>query len=147
LLLNIGPKPDGTIPPEQVEVLLEIGRWLEVNGEGIYGTRPWKIAGEGPTENPDGGFGESKRSEYTEKDFRFTMKGDDLYVFCLDVPTETRLVIRALGLGAELQKPVKDIQLLGSSEPVKWKQKSDRLEITLPKAMTGKHALGFKIGL
>src|SRR5208283_4523826 len=50
LLLNIGPKPDGTIPEQAERILLEMGRWLEVNGEAVYGTRPWKIFGEGPTE-------------------------------------------------------------------------------------------------
>ena len=48
LLLNIGPKSDGTIPAPEVEMLLEIGKWLKINGEAIYDTRPWKTFGEGP---------------------------------------------------------------------------------------------------
>ena len=62
LLLNIGPKPDGTISQEQTDVLLAIGDWLKVNGEGIYGSRPWDIAEEGTTEAAEGSFGDAKRS-------------------------------------------------------------------------------------
>jgi alpha-L-fucosidase len=147
LLLNIGPKPDGTIPEEQVNILLEIGKWLNINGEGIYGTRPWKIAGEGPTENPDGGFGESKRSDYNDKDFRFTAKGNTVYLFCMDQPKDKKLSIKALSLDSDPTKPIRSIRLLGSEEPVKWKQKSDYLEIVTPKQMPCDHAICFKIEL
>ncbi len=146
LLLNIGPKADGTIPQEQIDVLLEIGKWLDINGEGIYGTRPWKIAGEGPTENPDGGFGESKRSDYSSKDFRFTAKDNAVYMFCMDTPTDKKILVKALALTADPAKPIKSITLMGSLEPVKWKQKADVLEITTPKAMPCGHAIGFKLG-
>ena len=61
LLLNIGPRPDGTIPEPEQEILLEIGRWLAQNGEAIYGTRPWNVYGEGPTEVPEGSFTDTKR--------------------------------------------------------------------------------------
>ena len=145
LLLNIGPKADGTIPQEQIDVLLEMGKWLDINGEGIYGTRPWKIAGEGPTENPDGGFGESKRSDYSAKDFRFTAKGNAVYMFCMDIPTDKKILVKALALTGDPAKPIKSITLMGSQEPVKWKQKADVLEITTPKTMPCGHAIGFRI--
>jgi alpha-L-fucosidase len=147
LLLNIGPKPDGTIPEQQVSVLLEIGKWLKINGEGIYGTRPWKVAGEGPTENPDGGFGESKRSDYTDKDFRFTSKGNTVYLFCMDQPKDKKITIKSLGLNSDPSKPIKSVQLVGSTEILKWKQKTDYLEILTPKQMPCEHAVCFKIEL
>lgn len=146
LLLNIGPKPDGTIPQEQVDVLLAIGKWLDINGEGIYGTRPWSISGEGPVQNAEGSFAESKRTDYTSHDFRFTTKGETLYVFCMDVPKEKVLVIKSLSLAAFTGKKVKSIELLGSAKKVKWVQKTDGLTITTPKEIPGVEAICFKVG-
>jgi alpha-L-fucosidase len=145
LLLNVGPRPDGTITQEQQDVLLAMGSWLKINGEGIYGTRPWKNAGEGPTENPDGGFGESNRSDYSSKDFRFTSKNEALYVFCLDIPSEKTIKVKALAMSAKEPVIVKGISLLGSGEQIKWKQKADGLEIALPEKMPCDHAICFRV--
>jgi len=97
LLLNVGPKPDGTIPEGAKEVLLEMGAWLEQNGESIYETTPWFIANEGPTNlgAPGSiGFNESN-VEYTSEDIRFTVKDDNLYAHFLAWPGK-RAVIRSL---------------------------------------------------
>jgi alpha-L-fucosidase len=88
LLLNVGPKADGTIPEEARTLLLGIGEWLQVNGEAIYETSPWVIAGEGPTRlRETGGFSESE-IEYTAEDIRFTINGNVLYATVLDWPDE-----------------------------------------------------------
>lgn len=97
LLLNVGPKPDGTIPEEARKVLLEMGAWLDINGEAIYGTSPWTIAGEGPTNlgnATDIGFNEADTA-YTGKDIRFTVKDDTIYAVFLDWPGE-KAVIKTL---------------------------------------------------
>jgi alpha-L-fucosidase len=101
LLLNVGPKPDGTIPEEARDLLLEVGKWLDINGDAIYGTTPWVIASEGPTnlgEVGDIGFNESN-VVYTSEDIRFTVKGDNLYATFLAWPEEEAIIhtLRAQG--------------------------------------------------
>jgi len=103
LLLNVGPKPDGTISEEARELLLEVGEWLEINGDAIYGTTPWLIASEGPTnlgKASDIGFNESN-VVYTSKDIRFTVKGDNLYATFLDWPGDEAVIQTLRGEGDE----------------------------------------------
>lgn len=146
LLLNIGPKADGTIPKEAEEILLSIGRWLEVNGEGVYGTRPWKVFGEGPTRVKAGSFGESKSKVFTAEDFRFATKGDALYAFCLAWP-EKELLITKLGTREGLCGDVASVEMLGSTEPLKWSQNKKGLRIKAPSTKPCEYAYGFRITL
>lgn len=144
LLLNIGPKPDGTISPEQISVLLGIGAWLKINGEAIYGTRPWIIAEEGPTVAAEGSFADQKPVTYTAKDIRYTSKDSAVYAFFLDIPSEKKITMKALGLKANSNKKVMKIELLGSAEKVKWIQQPDMLIIYTPKIMPSREAICFK---
>jgi alpha-L-fucosidase len=144
LLLNIGPKADGTISKEQTEVLLKMGEWLSVNGEGIYGSRPWEISGEGPTKGPEGdaSFNEEKFKGYQERDIRFTKKGDTLYLYTLDIPKE-KVVAKALSKSAG--KSIEKIELIGSNEKVKWSQTAKDLIIYPSKKYPTEIAAGYRI--
>lgn len=140
LLLNIGPKPDGTIPEPEQQMLREIGAWLQVNGEAIYGTRPWKVFGEGPTEVSEGSFTDTKRSEFTGEDIRFTTKGDALYAIALAWPGR-QMAVRSLGQAAGFwDGPVGAVRLLGHDGPLSWTQTDQALLIDLPQQQPCAHA-------
>jgi alpha-L-fucosidase len=145
LLLNVGPRPDGTIPEPEEEILREIGRWLAVNGEAIFGTRPWKVYGEGPTEVIAGSFADTKRQPFTERDVRFTTRGDDLYAIVLGVP-EREATIRSLGSNLRLYpERIGDVRLIGIDEPVSWSRDEDALRVKLPSTKPSAHAIALKI--
>jgi len=139
LLLNIGPRSDGTIPEEVQQVLLDVGAWLNVNGEAIYGTRPWRIFGEGPTKVATGTFHELETPKYTAEDFRFTAKGDDLYVIGLSWPANGEVLIRSLA-AAVGSEPVQSVSLLGSDAKVPFEQHPDGLHVKLPPEAPAKYA-------
>ena len=126
LLLNIGPRSDGTITDEETQVLLGTGKWLDVNGDAIYGTRPWKLYGEGPTRSASGAFAD-QTIPFNAKDIRFTTKGDELFVITLGLPTESTMV---KSLGIKMNRGlVSDISMMGSTDKVSWTQKNDELSI------------------
>jgi alpha-L-fucosidase len=133
LLLNIGPRADGTIPEEVQRVLLEVGSWLNVNGESIYGTRPWRTYGEGPTKVAAGSFHDTDTVHYTPEDFRFTAKADALYVIGLAWPLNGEAVIHSLAPTVGSQT-VQSVSLLGTDAKPKFQQKPDGLHVSLPEA-------------
>ena len=96
LLLNVGPRADGAITDEDRQVLLEIGKWLKVNGEGIYGTRPWAQFGEGPTRIREGAFSDTDRAPFTREDIRYTYKPGKIYAFCMKRPADGIVRLKAL---------------------------------------------------
>ena len=140
LLLSIGPRPDGTIPQEEQDILLAVGRWLAVNGEAIYGTRPWKIFGEGPTEVVAGSFKETASKPFTGQDIRFTTKGGTLYAIALAWPAGGRLVVKSLA-----SVPVKSVELLGSPAQLVWKRDVSGLTVELPAQRPNDYAFVFRI--
>src|SRR5690606_30545326 len=91
LMLNVSPKPSGEIPQNQRDILLEIGEWLKINGEAIYGTRTWMVVGEGPTQQERSGMFLDKIT-YTAEDVRYTRKGNDVYAIFLGWPGDSKVI-------------------------------------------------------
>ncbi|CAN5776241.1 alpha-L-fucosidase [soil metagenome] len=142
LLLNIGPRSDGTITDEETHTLLGTGKWLSVNGEAIYGTRPWKVFGEGPTESASGSFVDQKKP-FNAADIRFTTKGNTLYAIAMGLPT-TNTSINALGK-KENNGSIANIEMVGSSEKISWSQKDASLIIKPSKSYPSENAVVYKI--
>lgn len=129
LLINIGPKADGTITEEETNVLLTMGKWLESNGEGIYGTTFWKVFGEGETNAEDGFFKDNDEKPFTEEDFRFTYKNGYLYVFQMRPSTQVK--IKTLRRHGDHDFLIESIKLLGSEEEIQFERTNEALEISL----------------
>ncbi|MFY0625811.1 MAG: alpha-L-fucosidase [Reichenbachiella sp.] len=149
MLLNVPPNPDGSIPPEMVYLLKEMGSWLEVNGDAIYGTRPWTIFGEGPTRLPEGGHKiEKLKIAYSNTDIRFTKKSDkEIYAIVMDKPVD-EVVVKSLStqIGV-LNSKIEKIELLGSEEKINWERNERGLVIKAPKELPSDYGHSFKITL
>ncbi len=144
LLLNIGPKSDGTITDEETQTLLGTGKWLDINGESIYGTRPWKVFGEGPTESASGSFADQAKP-FTAKDIRFTTKGDVLYAIAMGQPVDNTS-INALGKKAG-NGIIASVEVVGSNEKISWTQQGGVLVIKPSKTYPSANAVAYKIML
>ncbi|MEO8779299.1 MAG: alpha-L-fucosidase, partial [Rhodanobacter sp.] len=143
LMLNIGPRADGSIPDSERDVLLAIGRWLKTNGEAIYGSRPWRVFGEGPTEVVGGTFQDTKTKPYTAEDFRFTTKAGVLYAIEMGWPEDGHVVIHSIKPGDH----VRTVSLLGDTQAVHWQQAADGLHLSLPAQPVGQYAYVFHIDM
>jgi len=139
LLLNIPVRSNGTIDAGEAKILENIGKWLNMNGEAIYGTRPWIKYGEGPSTTeivpdiPKGGLPLFRKASYTAEDIRFTTKGKQLYAIALNWPADNRLLIKSLAKSKQLAKgEIKKVKLIGCITNLKFKQTEFGLEVLLP---------------
>ena len=131
LLLNVVLRPDGTLDPEVETMLHQLADWTAVNGEAIYGSRPWLVYGEGPVQVKGGAFKENFK--YSPKDIRFTTQGKTLYAIALGWPAENQLVIRSLAKTDDAtQNQIEKVELLGRPGELKFTQSAAGLAVELP---------------
>lgn len=142
LLLNVGLKPDGTLPEHERQTLVEIGRWLDVHGEGIYGTRAWKVFGEVDTDIVPGDFLQNEQP-MTARDIRYTHRDGTLYAFFMDKPSDGRIVLHDVGTTS--LGDIQSIRLMSEEAALTWTMESDGLVVTLPQTYEEQHAYALQI--
>jgi alpha-L-fucosidase len=151
LMLNFPLPNNGMLDDQELSILAEVTSWMSVNGDAIYGTRPWKISGSGPglgkptATRAETNFNEKNRKELTAEDLRFATKGDTLYVFVMGMP-ETSVVVAPLALGGKLTVgKIQNVELLGYGGKLTWRQDETGLSIQLPETRPCKFALAFRV--
>lgn len=140
LMLSVPIRPDGTLDSDEYEILDQIGDWMAINGEAIFGTRPAHVFGEGPTSVEGGAMGERNVSHFTARDIRYTRRGDALYAIAMGVPKDRRLVLRALADFA-----IQRVEILGHAAPLAYSQNATGLEVTLPEHIPSRHAVALRL--
>ena len=144
LLINVVQKPDGSLDPQAEKVLADMAAWMKVNGESIYGTKPWLVHGEGPVRANGGAFGED--FAYSERDVRFTTKGDGvLYATLMGWPSSGEATIRSLASLPGVTGKIESVRLLGANGKVEFSQSADGLKVKLPGAKTSDFGVVLKI--
>lgn len=146
LLINVVQTPEGDLEPDMLNILEEIGVWTAANGEGIYGSRPWKTYGEKSAEAKavkQGRFNENYK--FNSKDIRFTTKDGFLYAYCLGTPSED-IIVKSLGKNSKYSgDQIASVKMLGSDVKIKWSVGETGLVIKKPAKLPVWQVIGFKI--
>ena len=153
LLLNIPVRGDGTIDADETAFLQGMAKWMGVNSEAIYGTRPWKVYGEGPSVTDQaetgqfGGARDVRRQPYTAEDVRFTTKAGVLYAIVMELPADQTVRIKSLAADSPqgAGKKVTGVSLLGYTGTLVWSQDQAGLVVKLPVTLSSEHALALRI--
>lgn len=137
LLLNVGPKGDGSIPDGDRKILEELADWMAVNSEAIHGSKCWRLFAEGPTRSACGQFQDGKEIIYTSEDYRFTANHGAIYAMCLKCPEDGTFLIRSLSGAVDHNLPVfqgiiHDVKILGYDGALSWHQDAAGLHICAP---------------
>lgn len=138
LLLSVPIKGDGTIDDKEEKILEDIAAWMDINREGIFDTRPWRIFGEGPSAETviplDGaGFNEGKNEPYTAADIRFVEKGKTIYAHVMEWPADGKVLIKSLASDSPYHKGgIKRVELLGGGK-AEFQRTKKGLLVSLPK--------------
>jgi len=149
LLLNFPLPGSGALDDRELAILAEITKWMAVNSEGIYATRPWKIFGEGPGSKVKGSahFNENGRKDLTAEDVRFTTKGKTLYAFLMGWPGKEAVVAPLASKGAQDVGKIRNVELLGFKGKLKWTQDEAGLKVEMPEEKPSDHAVTLKVAL
>jgi alpha-L-fucosidase len=116
---------------------------MRLNGDAIFGTRPWRSFGEGPTPVKAGNFSEGSASEFIADDFRFTQKGETLFAIALGRPASAALTVKSLR--SATPGSVERVELLATGAKLSFARDAAGLRIDLPMTMPGEHAFAFRI--
>jgi alpha-L-fucosidase len=149
LMLNFPLRRDGALDERELAILEDLTRWMDVNGEAIHGTRPWKTFGAGPTvheRDPREKYGETGRKDLTARDVRFTTKGKTLYAFFMGWPAERQLTIEPLAVGApHVKGRVRQVRLVGFPGKINWQHNASGLVVQLPMKRPSHYACALEI--
>ena len=138
LMLNIPVRGDGTIDEKERKIVEGIGAWMKLNSESIYGTRPWKIFGEGPAQQGVAqlnaqGFNEGKGRPFTFEDIRFATKGDVLYATAMDWPKDGKLLIKTLAKNStQFPREIQKVEWMPTKQPLIFERNENGLIVSLP---------------
>jgi alpha-L-fucosidase len=149
LLLNFPLPGSGELDDRELAILSEIATWMAVNSEGIYGTRPWKIFGDGPAteQKGTGRFNENGRKDLSAQDVRYTARGKTLYAFLMGWPGK-EAVVSGLGAGGKVDAgQIRNVELLGHKGKLKWAHDGSGLKVEMPGEKPSNHAVALKIVL
>lgn len=142
LLLNFPLLPNGTLDARELKIIDDLSLWMPINGEAIFGTRPWKKFGEGPSKVEKGASFNEAQLKYTSQDIRFTTKKGELYAIILAWPNDGKVTVKSL---SKFAGDISNVVLLGSDQKIGWKQNYDELSVVLPEKKPCDHVFVLKI--